>query len=353
MNKISPKDRTRNRKSGQALISAALFFVLITMAILFGITAPVMRGIVTLKDFSNSRGAFFAAEGLAGDIIFRLKNGITVPAVVSLSVSGYEVTATTTTIADGKESLISGYWSGLVRKIKVHLSAGSGASFHYGLQAGDGGINLHNNSTIQGNTFSNGPVTGEGSNIIKGTVISAGPSGIISGIHATSSAYAHTISNSDVDGDAYYQIISDTSVDGASYPGSEDQATSSMPIDDSLIDEWEAEALAGGVISSPCPYEIDSDVTIGPKKINCDLEITGGVITLSGAILVSGNITISNTADIKVSPSLGASSVPVIADKITNRSSSSKIILANSAEFFGSGEAGSFVLLVSRNDSAK
>ena len=50
---------------------------------------------------------------------------------------------------------------------------------------------------------------------------------------------------------------------------------------------------------------------------------------------------------------MGDKSAAIIADKETNRSSSSRIFISNSAEFFGSGSNKSYVLLVSRNNNAE
>ena len=213
---------------------------------------------------------------------------------------------------------------------------------------------MSNSSEVIGNVFSSGPIVGNNSNIVKGDVISAGLSGLADGIHATGTVYAHTIRDSDIDKDAHYQIISGTDVGGISYPGSPDQATSSLPISDAQIDAWKAEAAAGGTHSSPCPYNISGAVSIGPKKINCDLNVSGSaVVTLNGPVWVSGNINFSNTAEVKINPSLGDKSAAIIADKETNRSSSSRIFISNSAEFFGSGSNKSYVLLVSRNNNAE
>ena len=222
------------------------------------------------------------------------------------------------------------------------------------MQTGEGGIVMSNSSEVVGNVFSNGPIMGYNSNIIRGDVISAGPSGLAEGVHATSSIYAHTIRDSDIEKDVYYQVISGTVVGGVSHPGSPDQATSSLPISDAQIDAWKTEAAAGGIHSSPCPYTISGTVSIGPKKINCDLNITGSaVVTLNGPVWISGNINFSNTADVKVNPSLGDKSVAMVADKETDRNSSSQIFISNSVEFFGSGSNKSYILLVSRNNSAE
>lgn len=52
-------------------------------------------------------------------------------------------------------------------------------------------------------------------------------------------------------------------------------------------------------------------------------------------------------------PSLGSSNVAVIADNPANRSGSGKIDIQTSSDFQGSGSAGSFVFMISQNNSAE
>ena len=112
--------------------------------------------------------------------------------------------------------------------------------------------------------------------------------------------------------------------------------------------------MAGGFHSSPCPYSVSGAVSIGPKKINCDLNIDGtDEVTLNGNVWVSGNINFSNSAILRINPSLGDKTVVMVADKETNRSSSGEISLANSSQFFGSGSIKSYILLISHNNSAE
>lgn len=227
-------------------------------------------------------------------------------------------------------------------------------SFSFGVQSGTGGIILENTSSVQGNVYSNGSVTGQNRNIILGTVVSAGPSGVINGVHATSSGYAHTIQNSTIDGNAYFQTISNTIVGGTPYPGSADRSTTTFPISDGLIEEWKAAALLGGVHTAPCPYVISTSVSLGPKKINCDLTIkgTGNIVTLNGPLWVQGNIDIQNSPTIRVTSAQNGRSVPVIADNPSDRLGGSKVEIENSAVFEGAGN-GSYVLFVSQNNSAE
>ena len=253
-----------------------------------------------------------------------------------------------------KEITATGTAYKMIRKSKIKLANNDGVSFHYGVQVGDGGIVMENSSFIQGNVFSNGAIVGQNSNLVKGDIISAGPSGSAAGVHATGTIYAHSISNSSADKDAYYVNISSTTVGGALYPNSPDQATSSLSISDAQIDAWKAGAAEGGVHSSPCPYNINSNITIGPVKINCNLEISGSpMVTIAGPVWVNGNIEIENSPIVKIDSSLGANSVVVIADNPSNRTTSGKIELENSAQFQNSGTEGSYILFVSQNNSAQ
>ncbi|MDO8231817.1 MAG: hypothetical protein Q7T37_01265 [bacterium] len=238
---------------------------------------------------------------------------------------------------------------------------GAVVSFRYGVQAGMGGFSLENTSSITGNVYSGGSVIGSSQNYIYGDVISAGPSGVVYGIHATSSVYAHTIGNTSkttiVDKNAYYATSKvNTTVGGTSYPNSPDQATTSLPISDAQIAEWETIAANGGTAAcSSGSYAILSGaVSLGPVKIPCNLTISGtSVVTLNGHVWVTGNIIIQNSAVVKIAPSLGAENITIIADNPSNRLTSSTIAVKNTASFQGSGTAGSFILLVSQNNSAE
>ena len=352
---MSQKSKVKSQKcGGQAILTAVVFFMFISMIVVSGAYTVSYKESKSSRDFETSKKSFFLAESGLEDLAYRMIKGKNYDTVEILSLDGFFATTTVADISGDKEITATGTASKMIRRSKIKLEAGGGTSFFYGMQTGEGGVVMSNSSEVIGNVFSSGPIVGNNSNIVKGDVISAGLSGLADGIHATGTVYAHTIRDSDIDKDAHYQIISGTDVGGISYPGSPDQATSSLPISDAQIDAWKAEAAAGGTHSSPCPYNISGAVSIGPKKINCDLNVSGSaVVTLNGPVWVSGNINFSNTAEVKINPSLGDKSAAIIADKETNRSSSSRIFISNSAEFFGSGSNKSYVLLVSRNNNAE
>ncbi|MDP3996121.1 MAG: hypothetical protein Q8P86_00290 [bacterium] len=344
----------RERSSGQALISVVIFFLFISSTIVFGVLLPAAKSVRNATHFDLSRQSFFTTQAGVEDALYRVIKDMETQDTLVVTLGGYTATTTISDISGGKEVISEGEANRSFRRIKAVLSFGSGASFHYGLQVSTGGVNLLNNSFVSGNVFSNGSVTGENNNEIFGDVISSGSTGIIDGIDLSGDAYAHTITDSNVGGDAFYNVISNTGVGGSLNPGSADQETADLPIPDSLIEDLKADALTGGTISSPCPYTITSSQTIGPKKINCDLEIdTNGTVTLTGNIWVSGNIYIKGNSEVVVSPSLGGEVVAFIADKESNRLTSSKIDLSNNAVFSGTGEAGSYIMFISQNQSAE
>jgi hypothetical protein len=219
---------------------------------------------------------------------------------------------------------------------------------------------MENNSTIRGNVFSNGDVVGANNNIVYGDIVSAGSGGLAQGVHATGSVWAHTIDDSLVDKDAHYTTILATIVGGVSYPGSADQATATLPITDAQIEDWKADAEASSVIASTSPqcssgtYTISSDTTLDAVKINCNLMIEGNstVVYLKGAVWVVGDIEIKNTATLRVHASSTAKSISIIADKTTDRLTSSKITLQNNAVFVGNG-TNSYIFLISQNNSSE
>lgn len=340
---------------GQAMLIATVFLLAVAISIMLGVATPTLRQTRIAENFVASRQSYAASESGVEDALYRLKKGKQVSATETLTVGS---TTATTTVADvgsnEKEVAAEGAADNRIRKTTALVTVSSGTAFNYGVQVGNGGFLIQNTASVLGNIYSNGPVRGENKNVVYGDAVSAGSSGILDNIRATSSAYAHTITDSTIDKDAYYQSISNTTVGGTSHPGSADQPAAALPISDGTVAQWETDAQSGGVVNSPCPYKIKEDITIGPVKINCDLEISNDpTITLNGAVWVNGSITIKNSPVIKVAPSLGNKSVAIIADNPSDQFGSSQVNLENSAGFQGSGSAGSYVVLLSQNKSAE
>ena len=350
-----------NKQSGQALMTTVIFLLFISLAVVLGITVSSMSASVLARDFIDSKKSYFLAEAGAEDLAYRISHGMNYSSEEAVSFDGFFATTTVIDVAGDIEINSTGDVSKNIRKIKLSLTNATGVSFHYGLQAGEGGVRMEQSAMVTGNLYSNGPVLSMNKNKIWGDVISAGPAGSITGVVATGTAYAHSIADSTIGeqipetGDAYYVNINNTTVYGDLYPNSPDQPFADMPISDDLINDWKNIASKGTVITAPCPYVISEDTTMGPAKIECDLDISGTnfALTLTGPIWVVGNITVRNSAEVKISPSLGRKSIAIIADNPANNLTSGKISLEQSISFHGSGSAGSYVLVISQNNSAE
>lgn len=345
-----------NLVKGQALLIVVIIFLFIMLSIVMGVAYAELSALRVIRGLERSTQSYAVAESLLEDNIYRLNNSYAVATLETMTLDGFTARATTTNTLTGKNIISGGDADSRIRRVETHLRLGTGAAFNFGVQTDVGGFIMENNSEVNGNLFSNGTVVGSNNNLIRGDVISAGPDGLMDNIHATGTAYAHTIEDSTIDGDAHYQVIdAETTVGGVKFPDSSDQATSTLPISDEQIAEWEQDAEAGGVISGPCPYVISEDVTIGPVKILCDVAFSGTnfTATIAGMVWVTGDISFKNSPTLRIDPSLNDLSVALIADDPDDRLASSTISIQNSTQFEDSGTQGSYILLVSQNESAE
>ena len=354
MNKKVPFNRSQSR--GAALLIVTIFFMLGSLIAILGVGRTAYYDVLRSRTLLESTQAYYVTEAGVEDVVYRLRKGKTVSAsgIETLSFAGSTATTTITpgfdTVAvDTQSSLHS-----LYRANHVVLGIGGGASFSFGLQSSTGGISMANSSAVVGNIYSNGTVTGAGSNMVYGDVVSAGASGLVTGVHATGSAYAHSIVGATIDKDAYYQSKIGSIILGTSFPGSPDQSAKPLPITDATISDWETAAEAGGVVSSPCPYVINTNISLGPKKITCDVVIdkSSTNLTLTGPVWITGNLDTKSGPNILVDSSHPGASATIIVDNPADRLTSSKMTLDQSTGFVAT-TTGTYVLMVSGNNSSE
>lgn len=359
---------SHKRNRGHILLLSLIFlgiFVTVSTALLSYITSSLRAeraAVAAAQALALAEGAIDKATAqinqnlsYSGETDTALGNGTFTITVTNIDSSTKRVTATAY-VPNSANPVAT-------KSVKANIAISSDIiSFHYGIQAGRGGFTLANSASITGNVFAGGPVIGSGGNYVYGDVVSSGPTGLVYGIHATSSVYAHTIgaagTPTTIDKDAYYVTKTNTTVSGTSYPNSPDQAEVELPISDAQIDEWKAQAAAGGVITT-CDgqgdYVVNSNMSLGPIKIECDLVVksTSATLTVTGPIWVEGNITTQTGPTIRIDPALGNENVAIIADNPTDQTGSGLISVGQSTVFQGSGAANSFVFLISQNRSAE
>ena len=159
---------------GAAIMILVFFFLFISITVLAGIVTPVVREFKISTNSLKSKQSYFASESGVEDAMYRLKNNKKISSTENLVLGASTAATTITDIGNGKKEINSlGDTNSYQRKVDIVLSTSSGASFNYGVQVGQGGIDLSGSGTVNGNVYSNGPITGDSSAVITGTAISA------------------------------------------------------------------------------------------------------------------------------------------------------------------------------------
>jgi len=340
--------------SGQAVLTVIIILLLASMVLVFGNVIPVLGDVKVANEFIESKRAAFASEGGLEDVTYRAVTGKDYDASELIEINGSSVTITASEDVLTSELLVraEGITQDSVRVKESRLLRDDQASFHYGLQVGNGGLEMKNSSSIVGNVYSGGTIEGDG-NLIDGTAVSAGASGLIDNIETTVDAFAHSIVDSVVGVDAYYQVIDNTVIGASDFPDSPDLPAVDMPISEATLDAWEEIAESGTVVNCSGTHKIEDDEVIGPAKYTCDVEIKkDAVVTLAGMVWVEGDIKIKNDAHIKLDPALGQHNVAIIAHDPADEEDHGLIELENNSTYEGSGSPSTYVMLVSRNNDA-
>lgn len=359
----------RHSQHQGSILLLSLIFLGIFVAVGAALLGYITDSLTAERTSVASAQALALAEGAVDEAISQLNQNLSYTGETNTPLGAGTFSSTVTAVdASTKQISVTASVPNSAKPIAVKTLTATitisndVVSFHYGIQAGQGGFSLYNSSSITGNVYAGGPVIGAGGNMIYGDVVSSGANGLVYGIHATSSIFAHTIGNAAaatiVDKDAYYVSKTNTTVKGVSNPNSADQPDAALPIADAQIAEWESQAVAGGTINS-CDangnYTVSSSISLGPVKIACNLVVksSAGVLKVTGPIWVAGNMTTQTGPTIKIDPALGSQNVPIIADNPSDQTGSGTISVGQSTVFLGSGAPNSFVFLISQNTSAE
>lgn len=163
--------------------------------------------------------------------------------------------------------------------------------------------------------------------------------------NVTGTLKADTIDNETIGGNAYYQAIDDdVTVSGTKYPGSATPPPVPMPISDSMIAQWKADAEAGGTYTGNYTHSSSGNVQFGPKKITGNLTLSGsGDFKVTGTLYVQGYVSHSGSGKFQCDPLYGTNSCVIVTDSYIRRSGSGAIQ--------GSGTAGSYILLLTTTEN--
>lgn len=365
-----------NKNRGAAFLLFILFFLFASGTLTFLISKSIYGDLIAYKLLTNSKAGYFVAEASVEDVAYRyIAGGFEVDETEALTID--DATAETITAIDYDAGVFvlesMGDRADAVRKVSVELLIGAGASFNFGLQAGNGGFSMVNSSVVIGNVFSNGNIEGQGTSEIQGDVIAAGYGNTADGIHATGSVRADNIINSTIDENSYYNtdFLNNSYNPGTVFgPGITPEATSSLPFPDDRVADHKASvtaAIADGVgthILATDPectsgtYTINTDTTFSvPTKIDCNVVLqkqgSGTTLTLLDTLWVEGNLTFQSGPTVEAAPAMATSSILVIVDNESDRINSSQIVVGQGTDFLAPTSPKSYIMLLSMNDDAE
>ena len=238
-------------QQGQVLIIAVIFLSVILLLVAglsgyvlqnarAGRTAFTSEQALQLADAGIDRAVWQlnqTAGAYAGETGTVLGAGTFTVAVANISSSVKELTATAY-IPNSANPIVTKQ-----EKVQVAIDQTT-VSFNYGVQVGAGGLLMGKDSTVTGNIYSNGQISGSSGSSVSGDAISAGSVGRIQDMSVGGLAYAHTVNNSQVTGELRCQGGSGNNKSCVTtYP---DPAVQPFPISDQQIKDWKNQAAVGG-----------------------------------------------------------------------------------------------------------
>jgi len=343
-------EKKSNNQEGYVVLIVTFFVMIIMLGMALSMSFLIANRQKSIANTVKSTQSYYAAEAGIEDALLRLKK---TPQISSLSYSLNVANAIVSvdipgTIGISKSLTSQANNAGMFTNVKTICSMDNtqSASFHYGVEVGEGGLIMGNGSEIMGNVFSGGNISGSGT--IDNDAVVSGNGHSINGVTVKGNAFVYScLSGARINGDlTYVQGGSHTcTVDGATNMQTQEISQQPLPIPQSQIDNWKSEAST--VCSSLEVSKLSGNnktVSLGPCKIVGDLTFgNGDVLTLTGTVYVTGNINLGQHNSINLSSSYGSLGGALVADGAINTGTNNI--------FSGSGQTGSYVLIISTNSS--
>src|SRR3989338_4544780 len=159
---------------------AAMISVLAVMALgLFfssGFLFVTLRNSEALKNEINSAQSYYTAEAGIEDAIYRVRYNLNTGISNTVTIGDFTATTTVVTASNTKTIAAQGGGHNVIRNAQTTLTIDTSAvDFFYGVQVGEGGVEMGQNSEIRGSIYSNGSITGAtGANITGDVQVAAG-----------------------------------------------------------------------------------------------------------------------------------------------------------------------------------
>ncbi len=162
-------------RDGFAALTATIFVFAVSAVIIAGFTFVALREVKVTRNLSSSVRGYYAAESGVEDAIYRFVSGKQIVSGETIGTGTATGTIAIATAGSQKTITVEGVLGNVFRTVEAVIAENTvGASFFYGVQVSDGGLEMSNNSTVNGNIYSNGNIVGGNGASITGSATVAG-----------------------------------------------------------------------------------------------------------------------------------------------------------------------------------
>jgi hypothetical protein len=149
------------RQRGYAALTAILLIVLTSSAIIGGLAFFAVQETGVNRAYARSVVARAVAEAGVEDATYRVLAGKQIGSSETLAVGSDSATVSVAAAGNQRTVRSEGTRFSVRQSVETRLSTASdGVSFHYGVQVGDGGIDMGNGAQVTGSVYSNGDIDG-------------------------------------------------------------------------------------------------------------------------------------------------------------------------------------------------
>lgn len=164
------------REQGYAMITMTMLTIIVSLSIISALTFFTLQEVKTNRAYIQSVESHYISEGGIEDAVYRILTGKQIGASEVLNVGSGATTVTVTTSGNKRTIRSEGLRNTYQRNLETIVDiTTTGIAFNYGVQVGDGGLEMMNSSTISGSVYSNGTITGNTGATITGDAFVAVP----------------------------------------------------------------------------------------------------------------------------------------------------------------------------------
>lgn len=163
----------RNGERGQVVMIAVFVFLALSLAVIIGISVPISAQVRNSNAVLQTKKSLVAADVLNEEVLYRLNTGNPLPSTIILSLNSGTSSATISDVGSAKQIIANGVSGSYQRNAKAIYTQGGGLSLTFGLQVGNGGLQMSGGPTIYGGVYANGNIVASGGSTITGNTVAA------------------------------------------------------------------------------------------------------------------------------------------------------------------------------------